>query len=324
MKKFVNLSKKMDVSTGLYNLLSGRASSLLKDGTNRQRRHFGIEYEAAKYNGFDDTFDEESALDAIYTLGQHVNYRPEDLFEIKSDCSLNGDSFEIATAPMTESVLKVLDWDAMFEYLEQNGYKTSDFNRRACNGIHCHVNKRSFSYVKQAGVNAELFMAENYDLIRRFARRHRYNFSRWSSFHPIWGGADTDDLIHSASRGEYDEFLENRDWYDNSVAGSYVSLNDNRYRAVNFTNPDTYEIRIFNATLDASVMEAIIDFNILIWDMADAPKYEISLEDFLAEARRRGMYNLVDQLENPYEGPDIDEGLIECTRHDDYDEDDDW
>lgn len=323
MKKFVNLSKKMDVSTGLFNVLSGRTSSLLKDGTNRQRRHFGIEYEAAKYNDFDDCFDEESALDAIYTLGQHINYCPEDLFEIKSDCSLNGDSFEIATAPMTESVLKVLDWDAMFNYLIENGYKTSDFNRRACNGIHCHVNKRSLSYIKQAGVNAELFMASNYERIRRFARRHRYMFERWSAFHPIYGG-DLDDLIYLAHKGDYSPFHECDAYSMGSDDFASVALEDVRYRAVNFMNRNTYEIRIFNATLDASVMEAIVDFNILIWDMVDTPKYEMDMDEFLAEARRRGMYNLVQQLENPYEGPDIDEGLIEVEHYDDDDDYQDW
>lgn len=323
MKKFVNLSKKIDVSTGLYNLLSGRASSLLKDGTGRQRRHFGIEYEAAKYDGLDE-FDEESALDSIYTLAQNVNYRPEDLFEVKSDCSLIGNSFEIATAPMTESVLKVLDWGAMFNYLEENGFKTSDFNKRACNGIHCHVNKRSLAYIKQAGVNAELFMASNRELIRRFARRHKYTFNRWSSFHPIWNGDDLEDLVRFASAGDYTAFLEDCGWNDSSHEGIYVALGDTRYRAVNFTNSDTYEIRIFNATLDASVMDAIIDFNILIWDMADTPKYEMDINEFISEARRRGMYNLVDQLSNPYKGPDIDEGLVEVYNDDDEDEDDDW
>lgn len=319
MLKFTNLRKTLSVENGLYRFIQGRYSSLMPNGL--QRRHFGVEFEICKYDGFGagSIFDDIGGTDAMYTLGQTIDAVPETFLELHDDGSLEGSSFELVTAPMTMNALNALDWPAMFDLLKELEYVVYDFNKYSASGIHVHVNKKSLQYPLQAACNAELFIASNFDRIRRFSRRSTSQFAHWSALHPISRNLSLSTLLDKASTGDYTLFHDGsfRSWRasGHSMTGG-VCLQDSRYRAINFCNPHTYELRIFNSTLRAEEMEAILDFTELLWDMADKPAYDMSMKAFLSEANRRRMPNLVYQLCNPYTGEDINTPITEDDEDD--------
>ena len=109
---FANYSDK------LSRIITGRSCSLLEDG--RQRRHFGVEIEACDYARHS-YIDEETAYDAINGLFSPFDIG-EDLFEVKDDCSLAGNHFEVVTSPMTMKLLKSLNWKDFFDVIEASDY----------------------------------------------------------------------------------------------------------------------------------------------------------------------------------------------------------
>ena len=166
---FANFSSK------LGRIITGRNCSLLEDG--RQRRHFGVEIEACDYARHS-YVDEETAYDAINELFSPFDIG-ENLFEVKDDCSLAGNHFEMVTSPMTMSLLRGLDWEDFFKLLRNADYKQTDFNEYDKAGIHVHVNRQSLHHPFEAAVNALAFITENDDTIRRFARRSQGQWNDW-------------------------------------------------------------------------------------------------------------------------------------------------
>lgn len=301
---FANFSKK------LGRIITGRNCSLLDDG--RQRRHFGVEIEACDY-ARRTYMDDETASDAIYELFSPLDIG-EDLFRIKDDCSLVGNHFEMVTSPMTMSLLRELDWEDFFRVLRNADYKQTNFNEYDKAGIHVHVNRRSLHHPFEAAVNALAFITENEDTIRRFARRSQSQWNDWCGT-PYRLYNDIDEYLDEIKNGDYDAF--GWDYTSN------IRVDDTRYQAVNFCSSTTWELRIFNSTLEAEDMRNILDFADALWTLADTDRYDMSIES---------MHNKLLELGNPiaanlmYEPPKDTHASNDYSyrEDDDYDEDDDW
>lgn len=303
---FANFSSK------LGRIITGRNCSLLDDG--RQVRHFGIEIEACDYarNSY---VDDETASDAIYELFSSFP-GCEELSKIKDDCSLAGNHFEVVTSPMTMSLLRGLDWEDFFRVLRNADYKQTDFNEYDKAGIHVHVNRRSLYHPFEAAVNALAFITENEDTIRRFARRSQNQWNDWCGT-PYRLYNCIDKYLDEIKNGDYSAF----GW----EYTSNIRVDDTRYQSVNFCSSRTWELRIFNSTLEAEDMRNILDFADALWTLADTDSYDMSIE---------AMHNKLLELGNPiaanlmYEPPkdthvSYDYGY-EYRDDDEYDEDDDW
>lgn len=301
---FANFSSK------LGRIITGRNCSLLDDG--RQRRHFGIEIEACDYarNSY---VDDETASDAIYELFSSFP-GCEELSEVKDDCSLVGNHFEMVTSPMTMSLLRGLDWEDFFRVLRNADYKQTDFNEYDKAGIHVHVNRRSLYHPFEAAVNALAFITENEDTIRRFARRSQNQWNDWCGT-PYRLYNDIDEYLDEIKNGDYSAF----GWEHTSN----IRVDDTRYQAVNFCSSRTWELRIFNSTLEAEDMRNILDFADALWTLADTDSYDMSIES---------MHNKLLELGNPiaanlmYEPPKDTHASNDYSYRDEdeYDEDDDW
>lgn len=301
---FANFSNK------LGRIITGRNCSLLSDG--RQRRHFGVEIEACDYNSHS-CMDTETACDAIYEL-----FSPfpgcEELSRVKDDCSLAGNHFEMVTSPMTMNLLKSLNWEDFFRVLRNADYKQTDFNEYDKAGIHVHVNRRSLHHPFEAAVNALAFITGNEDTIRRFARRSQSQWNDWCST-PYRLYNDLDDYLTEIKNGDYSAF----GW----EYTSNIRVDDTRYQAVNFCSSTTWELRIFNSTLEAEDMRNILDFADALWMLADKDFYDMSIES---------MHNKLLELGNPfaanlmYEPPKDTHASNDYSyrEEDEYDEDDDW
>lgn len=297
-------------STKFGRIITGRNCSLLDDG--RQRRHFGVEIEACDYNSHS-YVDDETANDAIYEL-----FSPfpgcEELFKVKDDCSLVGNHFEMVTSPMTMNLLRSLNWEDFFRVLRNADYKQTDFNEYDKAGIHVHVNRRSLHHPFEAAVNALAFITENDDTIRRFARRSQSQWDDWCRT-PYRLYNDIDEYLDEIKNGDYSAF----GW----EYTSNIRVDDTRYQAVNFCSSTTWELRIFNSTLEAEDMRNILDFADALWTLADTDSYDMSIE---------AMHNKLLELGNPiaanlmYEPPKDTHASNDYSyrEDDDYDEDDDW
>lgn len=303
---FANFSSK------LGRIITGRNCSLLDDG--RQRRHFGVEIEACDY-ARRPYMDDETASDAICELFSPLDIG-EDLFRVKDDCSLVGNHFEMVTSPMTMSLLRRLDWEDFFRVLRNADYKQTNFNEYDKAGIHVHVNRRSLHHPFEAAVNALAFITENEDTIRRFARRSQNQWNDWCGT-PCRLYNYIDEYLDEIKNGDYSAF----GW----EYTSNIRVDDTRYQSVNFCSSRTWELRIFNSTLEAEDMRNILDFADALWTLADTDSYDMSIE---------AMHNKLLELGNPiaanlmYEPPKDThvsyDYSYEYRDDDEYDEDDDW
>ena len=298
-------------SDRLGRIITGRNCSLLDDG--RQRRHFGVEIEACDYAS-SSYLDEDTAYGAINELFSPFDSIGEDLFKVKDDCSLVGNHFEMITSPMTMNLLKSLNWEDFFSLLRNADYKQTNFNDYDKAGIHVHVNRRSLHHPFEAAVNALAFITENDDTIRRFARRAQSQWNDWCGT-PYRLYNDIDKYLEEIKNGDYSDF----GW----EYTSNIRVDDTRYQAVNFCSSRTWELRIFNSTLEAEDMRNILDFADALWTLADTDRYDMSIEKMHDKLLEIGNVTAANQMYEPpkdtHASDDYDYG-----DGDDYDEDDDW
>lgn len=287
-------------SDNLHKLISGRNCSLLASGV--QRRHFGVEVECCDYSRYDDSvLDSYTGREACRGLFSPFQEDFTDFFDVKEDCSLCGRSFEMVTAPMTMKLLKKLDWDKFFSTIRQENYHQTDFNDYDKAGIHVHVNRKSFDKPFEAAVNALLFISDHENVIRRFARRSPGTWDSWCSV-PSWAGCGLPEAIKLAASGDY---------YDFGNMLARFPTQESRYRCVNFCSPNTWELRIFNSTLDSQTMYNILDFTDALWQLCDKPYYDIDLDQMHDKLLELGNPVAAELMYNPPEDVDI---------YDDYEE----
>lgn len=210
-------------------------------------RHFGVELEID--NGGTDRYNAEKLLNI-------ANADAENLY-IKTDGSL-----ELVTHPMTlEYHLNEMPWAAVLRKAQELDYLSHA--ARTC-GLHVHISRLAFgcTYEQQEAAIARLlyFVEKFWAELLRFSRRTQSQMNRWAARYGIRLTL-SEQMSHAK----------------NSCAG--------RYTAVNLTNSDTVEIRIFRGTLKLNTLKATLQMvNHLVEvavAMSDTTVQELSWFDFL-------------------------------------------
>lgn len=201
------------------------------------RLFFGIEMETEAKRGNWDT--RRDAAEYAQRL------EPMELAYLKNDGSLNC-GFEIVTHPMTHDFLKN-EANELWDTLE---VLRSDMNMMAWDtgtcGVHIHISRTGFS----SGSHIHRFLQLVYNNEGQYSTLAGRDSSRWAKF---------DDIL----QGQYGRIDEegNREWI---TKRSFINKIENgrqtdRYSAVNTTNRETLELRIFRGTINKDTIKAHVD-----------------------------------------------------------------
>ena len=300
-----------DYSKELNELLTKKNATILSDG--RQARYFGVEVEVCDYTSDDDTTDyftgETSVDHLLHPIGCSSQNRT--IYSVKRDGSLEGNSFEMVTAPMTMSLLKKLDWDGFFDYIRSCHYRQTDFNIYDCAGIHIHINRNSLKQYGRSVINALLFITEHYHTMRMFSRRSAYTWYEWCGTPScLENRYNLKNAISHAKNGDYSVF---------GSAERLYNILESRYQSVNLLSPDTWEIRIFNSTLKGKDMYNILDFVDVLWELCDTPTYTITMDKVIKALIDRGNTDCANLISNPSNTKDVKDDYSWCKDNDDDD-----
>ena len=186
--------------------------------------HFGVELEID--NGGTDRYNAEKLLNI-------ANADAENLY-IKTDGSLD-DGLELVTHPMTLTYrLNEMPWAAVLHKAQEMDYLS---HAAGTCGLHVHISSLAFgcTYEQQEASIARLlyFVEKFWAELLRFSRRTQSQMNRWAARYGM-KLTPTDQMSHAK----------------NSCAG--------RYTAVNLTNSDTVEIRMFRGTLKLNTLKATL------------------------------------------------------------------
>ena len=178
-------------------------------------RHFGVELEID--NG-------GTVSNHAKRLLEIANRDAENLY-IKTDGSLD-EGLELVTHPMTlEYQLNEMPWAEILRKAQNMGYLS---HAAGTCGLHVHISRLAFgcTYEQQEAAIARLlyFVEKFWAELLRFSRRTQSQMNRWAARYGI-RLTPSEQMNHAK----------------NSCAG--------RYTAVNLTNADTVEIRMFRGTL---------------------------------------------------------------------------
>ena len=216
-------------------------------------RHFGVELEID--NGGTVNNNAQKLLDI-------ANASVENLY-IKTDGSLD-DGMELVTHPMTlEYHLSEMPWEEVLRKAQSMGYLS---HAAGTCGLHVHISRLAFgcTYEQQEAAIARLlyFVEKFWAELLRFSRRTQSQMNRWAARYGI-RLTPSEQMSHAK----------------NSCAG--------RYTAVNLTNSDTVEIRMFRGTLKLNTLKATLQMvNHLVEvavSMSDCQVQDMSWFDFLDE-----------------------------------------
>lgn len=189
-----------------------------------------------------------------------ANADAENLY-IKTDGSLD-DGLELVTHPMTLTYhLNEMPWAEILRKAQSMGYLS---HAAGTCGLHVHISRLAFgcTYEQQEAAIARLlyFVEKFWAELLRFSRRTQSQMNRWAARYGIRLTL-SEQMSHAK----------------NSCAG--------RYTAVNLTNSDTVEIRIFRGTLKLNTLKATLQMvNHLVEvavAMSDTTVQELSWFDFL-------------------------------------------
>ena len=213
--------------------------------------HFGVELE----------IDEGGTVNSnAQKLLDIANANAENLY-IKTDGSLD-EGLELVTHPMTlEYHLNEMPWEQVLCKAQRMGYLS---HAAGTCGLHVHISRLAFgcTYEQQEAAIARLlyFVEKFWAELLRFSRRTQSQMNRWAARYGI-RLTPSEQMNHAK----------------NSCAG--------RYTAVNLTNADTVEIRMFRGTLKLNTLKATLQMvNHLVEvavSMSDAAVQDMSWFDFL-------------------------------------------
>jgi hypothetical protein len=201
------------------------------------RLFFGIEMETEAKRGNWDTRREAASY------AQRLE--PMELAYLKNDGSLNC-GFEIVTHPMTHDFLKN-EADELWNTLEhlRTSMDMMAWGTGTC-GLHIHISRTGFS----SGSHMHRFLQLVYKNEGQFSTLAGRDSSRWAKY---------DDAVISVPAGRDD------DGYTIWKRGlSFISKieqgrSSDRYSAVNTTNRETLELRIFKGTINRNTVKAHVD-----------------------------------------------------------------
>ena len=199
------------------------------------KRFFGVELEI---DGAGE--DSDNAAEIL-----HIANAEHPLAYCKHDGSLD-DGFEIVTHPMTlDFHLRSMPWEQIAEEAKRLGYVS---HQAGTCGLHVHVNRTAFcstESTQDATIARTLFFFEKFwDELLKFSRRTQGQLNQW------------------AARYGYKD--QPREILDHAKSGRHAG----RYTAVNLTNADTVEFRMFRGTLKYNTIVATLQLLDRICDVA--------------------------------------------------------
>ena len=214
-------------------------------------RHFGVELEID--GGGTDRYNAEKLLNI-------ANADAENLY-IKTDGSLD-EGLELVTHPMTlEYHLNEMPWAEVLRKAQEMDYLS---HAAGTCGLHVHISRLAFGCTyeqREAAIARLLYFVEKFwaELLR-FSRRTQSQMNRWAARYGI-RLTPSEQISHAK----------------NSCAG--------RYTAVNLTNSDTVEIRMFRGTLKLNTLKATLQMVNHLCEVAvslsDSKVQDMSWFDFL-------------------------------------------
>ena len=186
---------------------------------------------------------------------------------IKSDGSLD-DGLELVTHPMSlEYHLHEMPWEDILDEAKRLDYRSHSTN--TC-GLHVHISRMAFgcTYETQEECIARLvfFVEKFWPELLRFSRRTQGQLNRWAARYGM--KLNPKDQMYHAK---------------NSCAG--------RYTAVNLTNADTVEIRLFRGTLKLNTLTATLELVDHLCEVA------VSMSD--QELQDMSWFDFLDQITQP-------------------------
>lgn len=216
------------------------------------KRFFGVELE----------IDEAGECDSNAMSILRIANTDSELAYCKHDGSLE-DGFEIVTHPMTLDFHKnSMPWAKVMEQAKTLGYIS---HQASTCGLHVHVNRTTFGATEseqEAAIARVLYFFEKFwEELLKFSRRTQNQLDRW------------------AARYGYKE--KPKDILDHAKGNNRAG----RYTAVNLTNKDTVEFRMFRGTLKYNTLIATLELLDNICEMAvylsDRDMQELSWTSFV-------------------------------------------
>ena len=192
------------------------------------------------YMGFELEVDSRQSLDREASAGW-IKDRFDDFFHCENDGSLyNG--FEIISQPasLNYHLEQMNDYTEMFRGLLTDGWRSNDV--KTC-GFHIHLDRYYFGPKGDSAIAKLLYIFEKFqEPLRVFSRRSVDQANDWA-------------------RSRKEQMSENGAWIKKAIKDSknWPSHSD-RYFAVNLTNSDTIEIRLWRGTLNPNTFEATLRF----------------------------------------------------------------
>jgi hypothetical protein len=156
----------------------------------------------------------------------------------KSDSSINR-GFEIVSHPQSRSwlALHMREWDSLLKDLRAANY-TSGTAKPSC-GIHVHISKNAFSHLR---LYKFLFMVYSHpNLMLRLSQRTKKDFVQWA--HVKSGGKERKASAKLKRDGTTDH-----------------------HKAINITNKNTIELRVFNGTTNPLGFRKNIECTLALFD----------------------------------------------------------
>lgn len=152
-------------------------------------------------------------------------------YEYKYDGSLDR-GIEVVSQPATLNYhMNIAEWRKVIDIALQNGFKSHDCG--TC-GLHVHVNRNYFNNDDKAILKLWIIFENNRHWLEVFSRRNIDSLNHWASFKPEY---------------EMDYLIEN----------GFERYNE-RYQAINNTNSQTIEFRLFRGTLKYNTFVATLQF----------------------------------------------------------------
>lgn len=196
----------------------------------------------------------------------------------KHDGSIDN-GFEMVTHPMSlDYHIQNMNWLEIFNRAVEMGYHSH--NTSTC-GLHIHVNRDAFgeTHEEQEDVIARIvhFTELHWNEILKFTRRTEANINRWASRYGIAATA--------------------KDTYKNAK-----DKHMGRYVAVNLTNSDTIEFRIFRGTLRYKTfiasLQLVDEICMMAIKMSDKESESMSWSDFVLNIDKKSKPELIEYLKS--------------------------
>lgn len=226
------------------------------DRESREHLTFGVELECEPRNDGGNV-----RMDA-YELSDRIDEIPGGRTYCKSDGSLSN-GVEIVSHPGTLAHhMYVMHWRQIQRTCEKAGFRSHD---AANSGLHVHVGRAQLGstdaerddVTRKVQVLFALYTAE----LTRFSRRRRSCLEQWAPIDSL--SVTPDDIRHVRSGAQLAR------WATASVP-AYRSNHNDRYTAVNVTNTNTVEIRIFRGTLKRDTLIAAVQLVSNVFEYAMA------------------------------------------------------